>query len=319
MWKSGDYEAHLVFTVTMKNHDVIRVRQTHHFHAAKTYTHTPEDASMYTAAEVQALLEEIARTAEKDAEVNVRLPAVTYDGALTLDRRAVNLYGSADAAGVRTTFTAPIRLAYSGGAISCFEGIDFTGNGGTGISAASRLHLTSCRLSGWETAALCEETAWVNADQCIFSDNDADIDNRCGQELELDQTIFQWRHAEVPRRGTRAWEPYHILLFCNRLSQPRPYHRAISSSSSLSAFRISSASRIMAPGRRRPRRKPRPEAPSAEPPCLVPYVLFPPPRAALSRAHPAVLLHSTTFRQGKPYAGSIGSGENLKPYAPRIW
>ncbi len=153
-----------------------------------------------------------------------------------LNRRAVNLYGSLDQTGGRTTFTGPVRLAYSGGVISYFEGIDFTGSGGTGISAMSRLHLTNCRLSEWDTAIFCSESAWVNADQCIFSDNGVglhidnaepnisdsrfegntfvlleqvgvemllkfpvtlfsgngtDIDNRCGQELELDRTFFQ--------------------------------------------------------------------------------------------------------------------------------
>lgn len=242
LWRDGDYEAQLVFTVTMKNGDTIRVRQAHHFHAAKTYTYTPEDAPMDTLEDLQALLEKIGRTAEADAEINIYLPPVTYAGELVLNRLAVNLYGSLDQTGARTAFTSPVHLTYSSGVISYFEGIDFTGSGGTGISAMSRLHLTNCRLSGWDTAVSCSENAWVNADQCVFSDNGVglrinnavpnisdsrfegntfqnnetavllervgvdlaldfpgsvfagngtDIDNRCGQELELDQTVFQ--------------------------------------------------------------------------------------------------------------------------------
>lgn len=243
LWRDGDYEAQLLFTVTMKNGDVIRVRQTHHFHAVKTYTYTPEDAPMNTLEDLRALLEEISRTAEPDADINIHLPPVTYAGELVLNRLAVNLTGSVDQAGRRTALTGPVHLTYSGGAISYFEGIDFTGSGGgTGISALSRLHLTNCRLSGWDTAVFCSEQAWVNADQCIFSDNGvglhinnaepnlsdsrfegntfqgngtalvleqvgvdlalsfpgtlftgpgADIDNRCGQELDLSRTVFQ--------------------------------------------------------------------------------------------------------------------------------
>ena len=168
---------------------------------------------------------------------------MTYDGELVLNRLAVNLYGSLDRTGRRTAFTAPVLLTYSSGAISSFEGIDFTGSGeGTGISTLSRLHLTNCRLSGWDTAVSCSERAWVNADQCIFSDNGVglrinnavpnisdskfegntfqnnqtavlleqvgvdlalsfpgtiftgngtDIDNRCGQELDLNRAVFQ--------------------------------------------------------------------------------------------------------------------------------
>nr|WP_325189032.1 zinc-ribbon domain-containing protein [uncultured Oscillibacter sp.] len=242
IWNDGDYEAQLVFTVNMKNGDTIRVRQAHHFRSIKTYTYTPEDAPMDTLEELQALLEEIGRTAEPDAEINIHLPPVTYEGELVLNRLAVNLYGSLDRTGERTAFTGPVHLAYSGGVISYFEGIDFTGSGGTGISAMSRLHLTNCRLSGWDTAVFCSETAWVNTDQCTFSDNGiglrinnaepnisdsrfegntfqgnqtavlleqvgietplkfpgtlfsgngTDIDNRCGQELDLDRTVFQ--------------------------------------------------------------------------------------------------------------------------------
>ena len=242
LWNDGDYEAQLLLTVNMKNGDTIRLRQVHHFHATPTYTYTPEDAPMNTTEELQALLEELGRTAESDAEINIHLPPVAFEGELVLDRLAVNLYGSLDQAGARTTFTGLVHLAYSGVVVSFFEGIDFTGSGGTGVSASSRLHLTNCRLSGWDTAVFCSESAWVNTDQCIFSDNGVglhinnaepnisdsrfegntfqgnqtavlleqvgvetplkfpstlfsgngtDIDNRCGQELDLDRTIFQ--------------------------------------------------------------------------------------------------------------------------------
>ena len=242
LWNDGDYEAQLLLTVNMKNGDTIRLRQVHHFHATPTYTYTPEDAPMNTTEELQALLEERGRTAESDAEINIHLPPVAFEGELVLDRLAVNLYGSLDQAGARTTFTGLVHLAYSGVVVSFFEGIDFTGSGGTGVSASSRLHLTNCRLSGWDTAVFCSESAWVNTDQCIFSDNGVglhinnaepnisdsrfegntfqgnqtavlleqvgvetplkfpstlfsgngtDIDNRCGQELDLDRTIFQ--------------------------------------------------------------------------------------------------------------------------------
>ena len=100
LWNDGDYKAELLFTVNMKNGDTIRVQQTHHFRSIKTYTYTPEDAPMDTLEELQALLEEIGRTAESDAEINIHLPPVAYEGELVLNRLAVNLYGSLD----RTVF-----------------------------------------------------------------------------------------------------------------------------------------------------------------------------------------------------------------------
>lgn len=162
-------------TVNMKNSDTIRARQTHHFHTTPTYTYTPEDAPMNTTEELQALLEEIGCTAESDAEINIHLPPVAYEEELVLNRRAVNLCGSLDQTGGRTTFTGPVHLTYFSGAVSFFADIEFTGSGGTGVSASSRLHLTNCRFSGWDTAVFCSETAWVNTGQYIFSDNGADF------------------------------------------------------------------------------------------------------------------------------------------------
>lgn len=243
LWKAGEYEARLAFTVHMKNGDALRVWQTQRFQSIATYTYTPEDTPLNTTEELQALLDEIGRTVKEDADIEIRLPPVTYAGELTLDTLAVNLYGSVDGAGRRTAFTGPVRLDYPGGKISCFEGIDFLGQGGgTGIFAVSRLHLTGCRLSGWDTAVYCDETSWVNACQCTFADNGiglhmnnalmnvsddrymdnlfqnngtgvlleqlgvdlplqfsgtrfsgngTDIDNRCGQPLDLSEAVFE--------------------------------------------------------------------------------------------------------------------------------
>lgn len=88
---------------------------------------------MNTLEDLRALLEEISRTAEPDANIDIRLPPVTYEGELVLNRLAVNLTSSVVQAGRRTAFTGPVHLTYSGGAISYFDGIDFTGDGeGTG-------------------------------------------------------------------------------------------------------------------------------------------------------------------------------------------
>ena len=227
----------------MKNGDTIRLYQQVDLEVIPTLHYTPENCAMNTAGELQALVDEINKTADPEAIVYLHLPAVTYQGGLVMEGRPINLLGSEGENGARTTFTGPVHLAYSSGTISFFENIDFMGSGGgTGVSALSRLHLTNCRLSGWDTAVFCAESAWVNTDQCIFSDNGVglhinnaesnisdslfegntfqnnqtavlleqmgvetplkfpgtlftgngtDIDNRCGQELELERTIFQ--------------------------------------------------------------------------------------------------------------------------------
>ena len=182
LWNDGDYEAQLLLTVNMKNGDTIRLRQVHHFHATPTYTYTPEDAPMNTTEELQALLEELGRTAESDAEINIHLPPVAYEGELVLNRLAVNLYGSLDQTGVRTTDQCifsdngvglHINNAEPNISDSRFEGNTFQGN---------------------QTAVLLEQVGVetpLKFPSTLFSGNGTDIDNRCGQELALDRTIFQ--------------------------------------------------------------------------------------------------------------------------------
>ncbi len=55
----------------MKNGGTIRVRQTHHFHAAPTYTYTPGDAPMNTMEQLQALLAEKATGVLESIDVNI--------------------------------------------------------------------------------------------------------------------------------------------------------------------------------------------------------------------------------------------------------
>lgn len=170
--EAGDYTAELVLTLEMKNGDTIRIHQNHHFHTIPTYNYTPADTSMETLEEVQALVDEITGRAEKDAVINLHLPAVTYDGGLTLASRAVNLIGSTDEVGNRTTFTGTMQITAPEGGIFYFDEIDFIGDSGSvGLSASARLHLTGCRVSGWKTGALAYGYSWVNTDKCVFENN----------------------------------------------------------------------------------------------------------------------------------------------------
>lgn len=170
--EAGDYTAELVVTLEMKNGDTVRIHQNHHFHTIPTYDYTPGDTPMGTLEEVQALIDGVTKGVQGDAIINVHLPAVTYDGGLTLNDRSVNLIGSTDEAGNRTTFTGTMQITAPEGGIFYFDDIDFIGDSGSvGLSASARLHLTGCRVSGWKTGALAYGYSWVNADECIFEDN----------------------------------------------------------------------------------------------------------------------------------------------------
>ncbi len=170
--EQGMYTTQLVITLRMKNGDTIRVRQNQHFETIPTYDYTPEDVPMETLETLQSSIDDITRTAQSDAIINIHLPPVIYDGGLTLADRSINLIGSTDGEGNRTTFTGTMQVTEQNGRIFYFDGIDFVGDGtGVGLSASARLHLTGCRVAGWKTGALAYGHSWVNADERVFENN----------------------------------------------------------------------------------------------------------------------------------------------------
>ena len=172
----GDWSAELVITLHMKNGDKVRVHQEECFHVIPAYHYTSEDVPLDTLEDLTALVEQINETAEDNARVYITLPPVTYEGRLTLDTRAINLIGSEDEAGNRTTFTGPVQLIPRGPTIFFFENLDFVGDGdGIGLSISNTVHLTGCRIAGWRTGVLAYGDGWVNADECVFEDNETGL------------------------------------------------------------------------------------------------------------------------------------------------
>ena len=208
-----------------------------------TYDYTVDNAPMDTVQDLQALLKQIEATTRVDDEINIHLPPVTYTEEFVWEGRPVSFIGSSDGTGHRTTFAAPVRVMNQSGWLFFFDNISFTGPGsGTGLSASARVHLTDCRVAGWDTGVLAHTNAWVNIDNSIiedntvgfhfnaetgspsdtqfqdnifrdntaavllervpnqvslkfpgtrFSGNSIDIDNRCGQELDLSGAAFE--------------------------------------------------------------------------------------------------------------------------------
>lgn len=241
----GDYEAELVYTVTMKNGDTLHLSQKERYTSITVYQYTAQDEPMETIEELQALVDRVAASSDEYDQIYLYLPAVAYEGGLTMEGRCINLYGSVGPDGQRTTFTGPTQITSPRG-VREFHDIHFLGSGqGTGVRAVgtSRLHLIGCRVSGWETGFLAEDHAWINADETAFVDNtvgmyfnaqdtpmvsdnfytndtfqgnetavllervsgDAvlafpgtrftgngtDIDNRCGQSLDLSEAVLE--------------------------------------------------------------------------------------------------------------------------------
>lgn len=170
--QAGEWE--LRWTITMKNGDTLLLRQVENIYIITIYHYTPEDAPMNTIGELQDLVDKIGTDSSigpKD-RVYLHLPPVTYDGGLMIDKRAINLVGSADEAGNRTTFTDTVRVAPREDWMSYINDVDFVGNGGKlGVSGSARLHLTGCTISGWETGVLAYSQGWINLNECRVAGN----------------------------------------------------------------------------------------------------------------------------------------------------
>lgn len=164
--------AELVWTLHMQNGDVIRLRQKITPVPIQTYDFYPEDHPMDTPEQLQSLVDQVTAQIPLPAVVNLHLPAVTYDGGLTISGRPVNLYGSQGPNGCRTTFTDTVLLTAQDGPISYFYDIDFTGDGtAVGVSASARFWAEGCTFTGWKTGVLGYGDVWVNVIACRFEDN----------------------------------------------------------------------------------------------------------------------------------------------------
>lgn len=240
---AGSGRGTILWTVEMKNGDVIRLHQTMEVKLLERLLFTPEDTPLDTVEEVQALLDSLEeRTGgEELTVVEIHLPPVTYEGGITIPRD-VNLYGAGEETGGRTVFTGPVRVTNHGSTLSWIYDLDLAGGGdGVGFSSSSRAFLQGCRISDWRTGILVQNR-WVCAFDCVFEDNEiglhlnsdlgepmddrcmgdvfrnngtavllervaglevlsfpetvfsgntTDIDNRCGQELDVSEAVFE--------------------------------------------------------------------------------------------------------------------------------
>lgn len=150
----------IVWTLRMKNGDVLILTQTIELLPQEVRTYSTADTPLDTAEQLQALLDDIAGACDADTSVTVYLPEVTYDAPITVGC-AVELVGSG------TTFTAPITVAPLKNtdltrAFVRFRQINFTGDGsGTGITAAAPTYLEESRVTGWAVGGEAVTGGWL--------------------------------------------------------------------------------------------------------------------------------------------------------------
>lgn len=161
----------IVWTLNMKNGDIISLstRLTIEQQAAVTYS--AEDTPMENSEELNALLISIEEELPSDTPVYLHLPAVTYEGEITFGDRVWGIYGNTDG-DEATTFTGTVNMKGQNGNYADLSGIRFLGNTGTGLNAYCFVTLSRCCFEGWDIAAMSQNGAWVAAMDCTFADND---------------------------------------------------------------------------------------------------------------------------------------------------
>ena len=186
--------AELVWTFNMKNGDTICLRQKLYLEQVETLDYYPEDYPMDTMEDLQALVDQIEKDVPLPTVVNLHLPAVTYEGELTIQARPFNVYGSTDADGSRTTFTGTVFVTCPNSDIMYFQDLDFVGSGtGCGVSTSAFFRATNCSFTNWETGVLAYGTCWVNVIGCRFDGNQVGFDfNSTGEYVN--HSLFNDNH-----------------------------------------------------------------------------------------------------------------------------
>lgn len=160
----------LIWTLSMKNGDVIRLRQTLEVIPLVHQTYTPEDTPLDTMEELKALLLRIQEEVPVDAVVDIYLAPVVYEGDLTLDGRAVNLYGGSNGE-EQTTFTGTLTINADSPSLPTLAGVKFEGQGGVGLAAFASVFIECCTFTGWDVGAAAKDGGMILTSACIFEHN----------------------------------------------------------------------------------------------------------------------------------------------------
>ena len=150
----------IVWTLRMKNGDVLTLTQTIELLPQEVRTYSTADTPLDTAEQLQALLDRLAEEYDADTSITVELPDVTYDAPVSVGC-AVTLKGSG------TAFAAPVTVMPLSDTERChayvrFSEVSFEGDGsGTGVTARAPTYLENCRVTGWDVGALAVNGGWV--------------------------------------------------------------------------------------------------------------------------------------------------------------
>ena len=172
-------EGDVIWTIYLKNGDTLRLRHTVKITRVPVVTLTENDYPMATVDDLNVLLDTLAHEADRKSVYILQLPAVTYEGGLTMKNFCCDLVGSEGC----TTFTGTVTIATRGIHPSNITNVRFMGDGtGIGLSASEGAFLHHCTFENWEIGAYGGLGSWVNATGCTFRGNGVGLwlDNRGG-------------------------------------------------------------------------------------------------------------------------------------------
>ncbi len=163
----------VTLTLNMKNGDVVRLHQILRVDRVDTTAYYPEDVPMETLEELQALMTRLSREAGKKEIIDLHLPAVTYEGGLSISGKAFNLYGSYDG-NAQTTFTGTVSIRTKEPDDCELHNIRFEGTG-IGLEISQPAHFRNCIFTGLKTGISVKDGAWPDVAKCLFDANGTGI------------------------------------------------------------------------------------------------------------------------------------------------
>ena len=143
-------EGDVIWTIYLKNGDTLRLHHTVKITRIPVATLTENDYPMATVDDLNVLLDTLAHEADRKSVYILQLPAVIYEGGLTMKNFCCDLIGSESG----TTFTGTVTIATRGIHPSNITNVRFVGDGtGIGLSASEGAFLHCCTFENWEIGA----------------------------------------------------------------------------------------------------------------------------------------------------------------------
>lgn len=183
-WLAGDND--VIWTFHMKNGDTIELRHRLNVEVTQQREYRSDTYAMSTAAELQALLDEIEATTGEYDTIYIYLPAVTYTESVSFRNRDYRIFGAEG--NERTAFAAAVYCYTSLTTINVFYDVDFIGDGkGAAIIGEAYAEVRGCTVRGWETGILAHYNA--AAQNSVFEDN--------GVAILIDTEHFIYSEGEM--------------------------------------------------------------------------------------------------------------------------